>query len=86
VPVPLASSAATEAAAGATLASGPGGRGQLVDGAGDRAQLRHVAEVRVHEDQPDIPDQPAQQGAQGRFGLRVAEPRERFMHKQKVTE
>jgi hypothetical protein len=51
---------------------------------GDGAQLGRVTEVRVYEDQPDIPDQPAQQIAQGRLRGRVTQPRKRFIHMQNV--
>jgi len=37
----------------------PGRRGKLVDCLGNRPKLCGVAEVRMHQDQPDIPDQPA---------------------------
>ena len=49
-------------------------------------KLRRTPEVRMHQDQANIPDRPAQQVTEGGFGLRIAEPGERIVHKQKVTD
>src|SRR5260370_33877237 len=60
-------------------------QGEQVDCVGDRGQLGRAAEVGMDENEPDIPDQAAQQVAEGGFGLRLTEPFDREVHKLKVT-